>query len=88
VRVSAPRCLFVAPSGQLNHRSNDCFRALSRHGEQLIELAGCAGGPRLTRLSLQIWEMQGDFTELQGNRRLYPEESLGISTRWIALSLT
>jgi hypothetical protein len=51
-------------------------------------LGGCAGSPRPTRLSLQIWEMQGDSAKLHGERGLVAAESLSISTRWIALSLT
>ncbi len=31
--------------------------------------AGCAGSLLPTRLSLQSWEMQGDFAKLQGKRR-------------------
>jgi hypothetical protein len=29
-------------------------------------MAGCAGSPKPTRLSLQTWEMQDDFAKLQG----------------------
>jgi hypothetical protein len=35
-----------------------------------------------------IWEMQGDFAELQGRRRLVPAEDPGISMGWIGVSLT
>jgi len=45
---------------------------------------GCAGSPRLTRFSLQIWEMQGDPPKLQGRHGPVPAESLNISMRWIA----
>jgi hypothetical protein len=38
---------------------------------------------RMLRDGLDVYvPLVDDFTELQGNRRLYPEESLGISTRW------
>ena len=50
-------------------------------------LGGCAGIPKLTCLSLQFWEMQGDFAKLQGQRRLIPAEGPRISMGWIGLSL-
>ena len=42
---------------------------------------GCAGSLLPTRLSLQTWEMQGDFAKLQGKRRPIAAESLSISGR-------
>ena len=51
-------------------------------------LGGCAGSLKPTRLSLHIREMQGDSAKLQGRRRLFTAESLSISKRWTALSLT
>jgi hypothetical protein len=48
---------------------------------------GCVGSPKLTCLSLQNGEMQGDFAKLQGERRPIPAEGPRISMGWIGLSL-
>jgi hypothetical protein len=64
--------------GENPHRNGRFFVGLEICG--LVGLNGGVPSPMRTGLSLQFLEMQGDFAEMQGQRRLIPPKSPHIST--------
>ena len=85
--ANASQLHFGGPRAVAQFRASCGLFAASRRETKNALLVGCAGSPEPTCLSLQFGEMQGDFSKLQGRRRLIQTEGLRISMGCIGLSL-